>query len=219
MKIITIDGPSGSGKGTVGKLLAQKLHLHYLDSGIHYRILAYLSLQQPTLATEQLLHLFSASNFTIDYDQQELAVHLNGLDITKLIRTEECANQASNLATQPSVRQAILGLQRDYLREPGLVADGRDMGSVVFPGAMCSIYLHVSQEVAAKRRYLQLKKNNSDVTLAGVLQKMQIRDMRDTQRAAAPLVAPSGACHIQSDDLSIDEVVDKAISFIQESNS
>lgn len=208
--VISIDGPSGSGKGTISCLLAQDLEWHFLDSGAIYRIAAWVAAEAkipfeeasllPIMADlEQHINVQSiAKQFRIFWQQQ---------DITESIRTEKIGQLASKLGTYPKVRQSLLAYQRSFRRAPGLVADGRDMGSVVFPDAKLKIFLDASLEERAKRRYLQLKAKGKHVSLSAVRAELEQRDRQDRQRLVAPLIVPTGAIIIDTTHLSIQEVL------------
>jgi cytidylate kinase len=188
--VITIDGPSGSGKGTISRRLAGTLGWHYLDSGALYRLLACAALKDG-IALDDAAGLTALAEringeFGISPSGAE-CVWLNEEDVTTRLRTEECGNAASKLATLPEVRAALLAWQRRQRQSPGLVADGRDMGTVVFPDAMLKIFLTASSEERALRRYKQLKDNGNKVTLGEILEDTRARDLRDRTRKTAPL--------------------------------
>lgn len=208
--VITIDGPSGSGKGTISHLLAQELGWHFLDSGAIYRAAAWIAIATETpIEEDSLLPLATnlALNFSIQSSEQLLRIFWQQQDITDDIRTEEIGQLASKLGGYPKVRQALLAYQRAFRRAPGLVADGRDMGSVVFPDAQLKIFLEASLEERAKRRYLQLKARGKHVSLNAVRAELEQRDRQDRQRPVAPLIAPKEAITIDTTHLSIQEVL------------
>jgi CMP/dCMP kinase len=188
--VITIDGPSGSGKGTISRRLAGTLGWHYLDSGALYRLLACAALRDgvPLDDAAGLTALAERINgeFGVSPSGAE-CVWLDEEDVTIRLRTEECGNTASKLATLPDVRAALLAWQRRHRQSPGLVADGRDMGTVVFPDAMLKIFLTASAEERAMRRYKQLKDNDNKVNLDEILEDTRARDLRDRTRKTAPL--------------------------------
>jgi cytidylate kinase len=207
--VITIDGPSGSGKGTVSQRLARELGWHYLDSGAIYRALAHAAQQaritQPTDAAVLARELDLAFQPSADGGADVL---LSGTDITAQIRTEECGAQASQLAADPQVREALLARQRDFRQAPGLVADGRDMGTVVFPDAQYKFYLTASAEVRAERRHKQLKEKGISDSIARLCKVIRERDARDAERTASPLKPAADAIVLDTSDMSLDEVVE-----------
>ena len=207
--VITIDGPSGTGKGTLCHMLAAHLSWNFLDSGALYRVLALAAVKRAIdfsdveglASLAQMLDL----RFKVDSEQNSIVV-LDGTNITKAIRTEESGQNASKIAVIPEVRRALLARQRAFAVRPGLVTDGRDMGTVVFPDAILKIYLYASTEERAARRYLQLKKNGNDDSLAQVVDELVKRDARDTERAYSPLMPAKDAVQIDTTGLSIDQV-------------
>ncbi len=212
--IITIDGPSGSGKGTIGQLLAECLGWHFLDSGALYRVVAGAALSRG-ISSDQIPELVElAENLDLSFVQGR--VWLDGRDVSDEIRTEECGNAASKVAAVPEVRRALLDWQRAYVRMPGLIADGRDMGSVVFPEAQVKIFLTASAEERARRRYNQLKEKGIDVSLAGLTSEIEERDRRDRTRSVSPLKAPAAALELDSTAYSIDEVLEKVLVKVRE---
>jgi cytidylate kinase len=206
--VITLDGPSGSGKGTVSTRLASKLGWHYLDSGAIYRALAHAAnlagVTEPQAAANIARELKLAFNPAPDGGA---AVLLDGQEITDQIRTEECGALASKLAAEPSVREALLQRQRDFRSPPGLVADGRDMGTVVFPDAEYKIYLTASAEVRAQRRHKQLKDKGINDSIARLLEVIRERDARDEGRETSPLKPAADAIVLDTSDMSLEEVV------------
>lgn len=222
--VITIDGPSGSGKGTIAGKLAAHYGYHFLDSGALYRLLG-LAADQQALLTEPLnlerLEALAASldiEFKIQTEQstQTTQIMLNGEDVTDQIRTEEVGSMASKVAVIPSLREALFKRQRDFARKPGLVADGRDMGTVVFPEAAAKIYLTASAEARATRRVKQLQGLGVDVKIGAILADLQARDKRDMERTIAPLKPAPDALVIDSSILSVDQVFNTLIHFIDE---
>lgn len=222
--VITIDGPSGSGKGTIAGKLAAHYGYHFLDSGALYRLLG-LAADQQALLTEPLnlerLEALAASldiEFKIQAEQstQTTQIMLNGEDVTDQIRTEEVGSMASKVAVIPSLREALFKRQRDFARKPGLVADGRDMGTVVFPEAAAKIYLTASAEARAARRVKQLQGLGVDVKIGAILADLQARDKRDMERTIAPLKPAPDALVIDSSILSVDQVFNTLIHFIDE---
>lgn len=217
--VITIDGPSGSGKGTLASKLAQHYGFHFLDSGALYRLLG-LAASQANLLQEPLnlpaLEQLAASldiEFKIQ-DSQSTKILLNGQDVTDQIRTEQVGSMASKVAVIPSLRDALFKRQRDFARAPGLVADGRDMGTVVFPEAPAKIYLTASAEARATRRVKQLQGMGVDAKIDVILADLQARDKRDMERTIAPLKPAQDALVIDSSVLSIDQVLKTLIDYI-----
>lgn len=212
--VVTIDGPSGSGKGTISRAVASLTGWHLLDSGALYRLVAYAGLQQGLDSTDieghARLAIAMKVTFGVDADGTE-QVMLAGQDVTQAIRTETAGQGASRVAAWPAVRTALLERQRAFARPPGLVADGRDMGTVVFPGAALKIYLTATADERALRRYKQLKDKGSGVSLSALSREITERDARDSTRAVAPLVAAPDAEVIDSTGLSIEKVVGRVL--------
>jgi CMP/dCMP kinase len=212
--IITIDGPSGSGKGTISQRVAEALGWHFLDSGAIYRVLGFMA-SRAGIGSEDVDKLVEmAETMPLSFDGER--VLLGQEEVTDAIRTESAGNQASKVAAIPRVREALLAWQRNYARAPGLVADGRDMGTVVFPQAQVKIFLTASPEERAKRRYKQLKGKGLGVNLAGLIEEIRERDERDSQRAVAPLRASASALSLDSTNLTIDEVYTQVMQKAQE---
>ncbi len=206
--VITIDGPGGTGKGTAGELIAKKLGWNYLDSGALYRLLAFAALASGAdLDNEQQLGKL-ANNLQIEFIEKNGAMRtiLSEQDVTEAIRSESCGNVASKIAALPAVRTALLERQRAFRRWPGLVTDGRDMGTVVFPDAELKIFLQASLEERAKRRFVQLKTKEVRVSLEAILQDLVQRDTRDKQRGVAPLAPATDAILIETTELTVDQV-------------
>jgi cytidylate kinase len=213
--VITIDGPSGAGKGTVSRALAKKLGWHFLDSGAIYRSLAFVVTQEAIDPHDVDEVVRAAQSMDLQFDANDPPrILLNGQDISHQIQTEDCGSTASKIAAYGPVRQALLQKQRDFQQEPGLVADGRDMGTVVFPDALYKIFLTASAEVRAKRRHKQLKEKGADVNLERLTKEIEERDRRDKERAEAPLIVPDGAVLIDSSDLTIDQVIARCLDII-----
>jgi len=213
--VLTIDGPSGAGKGTVSRAIANQLGWHYLDSGSIYRALGIACLQQDVDLKDINAVVKVAQAIQLEFDcTDELKVALNGIDITSALATEKTAVTASVVAAIPEVRAVLLQKQQNFQQLPGLVADGRDMGTVVFLTANHKVYLTASAEIRAKRRYKQLIEKGIDANLTQITQEIQARDKRDTERAAAPLIAAEDALYLDSSDLSITQVIEKILNFI-----
>lgn len=206
--VIAIDGPSGSGKGTVGLMLARELGFHFLDSGALYRLLALAAMRHGISLdnVEDLPVMAAHMDVTFTSGADDLPrVMLEGEDVTQQIRTEEVSSGASQVAALPAVRDALLQRQRAFAAAPGLVADGRDMGTVVFPTAEVKIYLTASAEERARRRHRQLLDRGDDVSLAALVDKVKARDDRDMNRPVAPLRPAGDAIIIDSSRLGIEE--------------
>jgi cytidylate kinase len=204
--VIAIDGPSASGKGTVAQRVADKLGFHYLDSGALYRVVALAAMRSGVdLADERALGEVAA-NLDVRFDGE--TVWLSNEDVTYAIRAEACSNAASKIAAYPLVRAALLGRQREFCQAPGLVADGRDMGSVVFPDAVLKIFLTASPETRAERRYKQLMEKGIDANMATLLQDIRERDRRDSNRTLAPLQMGEDTNLLDTTSLNITEAVD-----------
>jgi cytidylate kinase len=208
--VITVDGPSGTGKGTICLQLAALLGWHFLDSGVLYRALALAALRagQSLENTPELCRLAEQLDirFTPDITGKHVAIWLDQTEVTARIRTEECGNAASKIAVYPGVRAGLLSRQRAFRQAPGLVADGRDMGTVVFPDATLKIYLTASAEERAKRRYKQLKEQGFSVNLARLSAEIAERDERDAQRSASPLTPASNAIIIDTTAVNAEAV-------------
>ncbi len=213
--IVTIDGPSGSGKGTISRAVADRLGWHLLDSGALYRLVALAGERAGLEPADRDGHARLAAGmdvvFSVESDGGE-CVTLAGERVTAEIRSEAAGQGASRVAAWPAVRTALLRRQRAFARPPGLVADGRDMGTVVFPHAPLKVFLTASPEARALRRYKQLKDKGSDVSLPALSREIAERDLRDSTRAVAPLKPAPDAAVIDSTDLSIGEVVDRVLA-------
>ncbi|WP_340611033.1 (d)CMP kinase [Xenorhabdus bharatensis] len=213
--VITVDGPSGAGKGTLCQALAEALNWQLLDSGAIYRVLALAAIHhQVDIKSEDAL-VPLAANLDVRFvpANGRLRVILEGEDVSNEIRTEAVGNTASQTATFPRVREALLRRQRAFRLLPGLIADGRDMGTVVFPDAPVKIFLDASAEERARRRMLQLQESGFSVNFESLLSEIQERDFRDRNRAVAPLVPAQDALILDSTSMSIEEVIDKALNY------
>ena len=214
--VVTVDGPSGAGKGTLSSLLAKELQWHFLDSGAIYRVLAVAALHHDIPVDDEPSIVPLATGLDVSFETDESSrIILEGEDVTDDIRTEQVGAVASQVAALPRVREALLRRQRAFQQEPGLVADGRDMGTVVFPDAQVKLFLTASAEARAERRYSQLKDKGMDVNIARLLTDIKARDERDTQRAVAPLVPAEDAVVIDSTHLDITQVFEKAMEIVR----
>jgi len=210
--VVTIDGPSGSGKGTVSRLLAQRTGWHLLDSGALYRLVALAGVSAGLQANDSAAHAGLAERMEVVFAADPLGgerIMLNGREVSAQVRSEAAGAGASRVAAWPPVRAALLARQRSFARPPGLVADGRDMGTVVFPGAQLKIFLTASPEERARRRYNQLKEKDSGVSLAALSLEIAERDRRDSTRSVAPLVAAADAIVLDSTAMNAAEVADE----------
>lgn len=209
--VLTIDGPGGAGKGTISGLVAERLGWHLLDSGALYRLTAQAALKHNVAVDDEagLARLAEQLDVAFPVKEGQPRTLLEGEDVGQKIRTEQAGERASQVAALPAVRQALLQRQRDFCQAPGLVADGRDMGTVVFPDAPLKIFLTASAEERARRRYLQLQEAGVDASLSSLLKEIQARDARDTQRSVAPLKPADDAITLDTTRLSIPEVVDR----------
>ncbi|MEI7840573.1 MAG: (d)CMP kinase [Methylococcaceae bacterium] len=214
--ILTIDGPSGAGKGTVSRLVAQQLGWRYLDSGAIYRALALELTEKDFLHAEiaEIVEVALAMDLAFECGEEQ-SVMLNGQDITDLLGLESTGNNASKIATIPEVRAALLQKQRNFKQANGLVADGRDMGTVVFPEAKYKVFLTASAFTRAERRYKQLKLKGIDANLSKITADIQERDQRDRERQFAPLIPAPDAVYIDSSNLSIQAVVEEVLSLVR----
>jgi CMP/dCMP kinase len=214
--VLTIDGPSGAGKGTVSRLVAKKLGWNYLDSGSIYRSLAIALLQQSVDLADEAAIVKVAEIMDLAFEcGDELVVKLNGNDITAQLGLESTGNTASIIAALPEVRRVLLQKQKNFRQLPGLVADGRDMGTVVFPDAASKVFLTASAEERARRRYKQLKEKGIDANLPRLTNDIEERDRRDRERATAPLTMAENALYIDSSNMSIDAVIEEVLNLIR----
>ncbi|PVZ71622.1 (d)CMP kinase [Pelagibaculum spongiae] len=218
--VITVDGPGGSGKGTLCQLLASELGFHLLDSGALYRISALAAVRAGLDKSQPEQLAAMAAKLEIAFLPGEVGeptrVLMNGDDVTAEIRTEKTGEMASKIAALPQLRDALFQKQRDFQITPGLIADGRDMGTVVFPEAPLKIFLTASSEERAKRRYNQLKAKGLDVNLSALQRDIAERDLRDSQRATAPLKPAVDAVMLDSSTLSIEQVLEKALQLAKQ---
>lgn len=211
--IITIDGPVSSGKGTVARIVARTLGWHLLDSGALYRVLGLYAAERGVSLDDAaaLAPLAEALPVRFLEEDGDTRVELDGEDVGHRIRTEEVGELASRVAVHPPVRQALLARQKAFVEAPGLVADGRDMGTIVFTSAPLKIFLTASAEERARRRYNQLKEKGFDATLAALVEDIRNRDERDMKREVAPLRPADDAVVVDSTDLTVDAVVDRIL--------
>jgi cytidylate kinase len=214
--VITIDGPSGSGKGTISQLLAQKLHFNFLDSGSLYRLTALGARKRNIDWDDEDAVAEVARQLQVQFETggDKMIIRLDGDDATDAIRREEMSLGSSKVAAHPKVRDALLDLQKSFQQAPGLIADGRDMGTTVFPDADAKIFLTASAEERAQRRYKQLMEKGESVSLRALLTDIQARDERDSQRAVSPLKPADDALILDSTTLSIVEVLDRVLDYI-----
>lgn len=216
--VVTVDGPSGSGKGTISHAVAKELGFHFLDSGALYRILAYAAQQNGiALDDEPALAVLAGKldiRFPADGDNTD-TVLLDGVNVGNDIRTEAAGAGASKVAALPAVREALLQRQRDFRQPPGLVADGRDMGTVVFPDAEVKFFLTASAEERARRRYNQLKEKGKESPYETILADIQARDERDSSRATAPLKPAPDAIQIDTTSLDIPTTIERVLDAIK----
>jgi len=212
--VIAIDGPSASGKGTIAQGVAAALGFHYLDSGALYRLVA-LAASQANLGFERSAELAALAG-RLDVRFEGGCVIINNQDATNDIRSEICGMGASKVAALPGVRQALLERQKAFRQPPGLVAEGRDMGTVVFPDARLKVFLTASAEVRAERRYKQLKEKGIDANIHTLLQELKERDQRDSARSAAPLQMAVDARELDSSGLGIDEIVRQVLDWYRQ---
>jgi len=212
--VIAIDGPSASGKGTIAQLVAKKLEFHYLDSGALYRLIALKTLQSHADILDKDLLTNIARDLNVTFNDEEII--LDDRIVTKEIRSEQCGILASQIAAYPQVREALTKRQRAFRQLPGLVTDGRDMGSVIFPDAVLKIFLTASPEVRAQRRHKQLIEKGINANITDLLQDIQKRDERDSSRSVAPLQQCADARLLDTTSLSISQTQDTVLSWYNE---
>ena len=219
--VIAIDGPGGSGKGTVALRLARDLDWHLLDSGALYRLVAVAAMDHGVAADDEEALGQVAARLDVDFGQSEqgMLIVLDGKDVTARLRAEAVSLLSSRIAALPAVRAALVQRQRAFRRAPGLVADGRDMGTVIFPDAKLKIFLTASAEARAERRHKQLKEKGENVNLSRLFREIKMRDERDRSRAVSPLKPANDAHVIDSTELSIDEVLQKIHELLDKSAS
>ena len=212
--VIAIDGPSASGKGTVAQLVAAQLNFNYLDSGALYRLLALAAARDGVSLDDEAKLADLAKRMNVEFRGEQ--IWLDGVIAGDELRGETCAAAASKVAALPRVRAALLNKQRAFRRAPGLVTDGRDMGSVVFPDAMVKIFLTASAEARAERRYKQLKEKGMDANIVTLLQDIRARDERDSKRSAAPLQQSPDASLLDTTALNIEQAVESVLTAYRE---
>ena len=207
--VVTIDGPSGAGKGTVARNIAYELGFHLLDSGAIYRVLGLAAIEQGIAFDDidGLVALANSLKLSFPYDKKHTDIVLDGFPLGQKLRNQMVADAASKVALNPSVRRALMDLQRRQAREPGLVGDGRDLGTIIFPDADLKIFLDASVEVRAERRYLELIDSGQIVERSAILRDLEIRDIRDRTREVAPLVPAYDAYVLDSSEKTVAEVV------------
>ncbi|WP_305821899.1 (d)CMP kinase [Massilia brevitalea] len=207
--VLTIDGPTASGKGTVAARVADRLGYHLLDSGALYRLTALSAVRAGVALDDEPAVAALAAALPATFSNGD--IFLDGEEVGEQIRAEEVGNSASKIAAIPSVRQALYGLQLGFRKAPGLVADGRDMGTVIFPNARLKVFLTASVEARAERRYKQLIGKGISANMEGLLADLQARDDRDTHRSVAPLVPAEGAYILDTSDMTVDEAVEQVL--------
>jgi cytidylate kinase len=211
--VIAIDGPSASGKGTVAQLVAKQLGYHYLDSGALYRIVALAASNKGVSWQDEAALAEMTRNLNIQFKNGEII--LDGINVSEEVRTEAMGKGASEVAVHPAVRRTLINLQHSFRKMPGLVADGRDMATVVFPDAVLKIFLTASAEVRAERRYKQLMTKENRANLLDILQDLQKRDTRDQQRLVAPLQQSADAKLLETSQLTIEQSVERVLEMAQ----
>ena len=221
MLIITIDGPSGVGKGTLAIHLVERLQLNYLNSGSIYRSIAYIAEKKSIDLddTEKLINIGSSIIFKIIADKHGVEIIYDDKVLNNLIYNEETAKIASEISSNKALRLSLVSMQRSFAKEPGLIAEGRDMGSVIFPNADIKFFLTANNKTKAKRRLKQLKEKGINVSLTQLIDELNARDKRDLTRAASPLIVPDDALVIKTDNKSIKDVQKEAIKHIKSNNN
>ena len=220
MLIITIDGPSGVGKGTLALNLVEELKLNYLNSGSIYRSIAYIAeINSIELNnTKELINIGSSIIFNIKPNSHKVDIIYENKTINNFILNEETAKIASKISSNKTLRLSLVSIQRSFAKEPGLIAEGRDMGSVIFPNAEVKFFLTANNQTKAKRRLKQLKEKGINVSLTQLIDELNERDKRDLNRKASPLIIPDDALVIETDNKSIKDVQEEAIKHIKNSN-
>ncbi len=213
--VIAIDGPSASGKGTIAQAVAKKLGFHYLDSGSLYRLVALAAVKEATRLDDEAALARRALHLHVTFQSGEIL--LFGQKVTDAIRSEECGVGASRVALLPAVRTALLARQRAFREAPGLVAEGRDMATVVFPDATLKVFLTASAEIRAERRYKQLKEKGIDANIRTLLLELRERDERDSARSVAPLQKAADARQLDSSGLAVEEIVSQVLDWYRQS--
>lgn len=211
MKIVTLDGPSGSGKGTVGRLLAQVLNFNYLDSGLLYRAVAILVIKKGIALSDASNIEEIARNMNLEFSSENNKIFLDGIDVSNSIRTEEISIVSSKVAQLKSVRAILHEIQRGYLKGNGLIADGRDMGTVIFPDADLKIFITASPEARAYRRHKELLGRGESVSLRDLERSIASRDRSDSERKISPLVPAVDAIIIDTSNMTVEEVKDEIV--------
>lgn len=216
--VLTIDGPSGAGKGAVSAIVARRLGWHLLDSGAVYRAVALAALDRKIDPADEhaLVALCRDLNLQFESRRDGIGVLLNGAPVDERLRSEAVSRMASEIAPLPALRQALLGRQREFRRLPGLVADGRDMGTVVFASAAIKVFLDASVEERARRRHKQLKEQGESVKFSRLFRDLAERDRRDRERAVSPTVPAADAVVLDSTELSLDQVVRRVLDLVAE---
>ena len=204
LNVITIDGPSASGKGSLARNLAEYLDFSILDSGLLYRVFAYF--HNLNLNIEEIPFLIQ-KDISFKFNNKDVIVLNDQEDITSELRSEKMAKKASELSSLPTTRENLLSIQRNFYQNKGLVADGRDMGTVVFPEAKLKIFLTASAEIRAERRYLELQNRGQEVNMLALIEDIKQRDLKDSTRTLSPLIPAEDSVNIDSSEMSIEEVL------------